>query len=90
MLAAVEGVHMDGIQSDVVSVQNSQSDGGNAAFPDYGCGDGVFWDGGIHGGNDSAVYPAGGSLQGKQGIQPLPADILIQLNIDFRLKGKIF
>lgn len=90
MLTPEKGIYVDSVQTDVIPVQDAKANGCNTVVTDNGCGDGVFGDGGIHSGNNFPVYPACGPFEGKQGIQPFPANIFVQFDMGIRLHRKPF
>jgi len=58
--AAVFGVDVDGVEPDVGAVHDAQAGGDDLAVFVDGGGDGVFWDGLVHGWADFAVGYVGG------------------------------
>ena len=70
MPSPVAGVHVNGIDADILPVQNSQSGPDNLFSVPQGDADGVLGNRAVHGRNHSAVHGIGGMLQGKQAFNP--------------------
>lgn len=68
--AAVFGMHMDCIEPDVITVQNSQAGGHNLPAVQDGGTDRLFGDCPIHGRYYQLMHDIGGALQSKETVNP--------------------
>lgn len=75
MLTAVSGVHVDRIEADVIPVQNSKPDCANLSIDGDGGDNGLFGNGGVHGGDNAPVDGVGGVFQVEKRLQPLRCDL---------------
>lgn len=80
MAAAVGRVYVDGVQPDVVAVEDAQTDGDDTVVLCDGGSHSVLWNGCVHGRDDATVDHAGRSFEGKQSVKPVPGNFAVEVD----------